>query len=45
MAPVAGMIKDATKCYSGAFYLAAGLLVIGAILSFFVRLTEITQPA
>jgi hypothetical protein len=37
MAPVAGMIKDATKSYDVAFKLAAALLVVGAALTFLVR--------
>jgi len=37
MAPVAGAIKDATKSYSAAFYLAAGMLVLGALLTFAIK--------
>lgn len=37
MAPLAGLIKDATKAYTSAFQLAAGLLVAAALLTFFVR--------
>ena len=37
MALVAGFIKDATGSYNVAFYLAAGLLVLGAVLSQVVR--------
>jgi OFA family oxalate/formate antiporter-like MFS transporter len=37
MAPVAGMIKDATKSYTAAFYVAAAMLVVGAILTFILH--------
>jgi MFS transporter, OFA family, oxalate/formate antiporter len=37
MAPLAGMIKDATHSYSMAFYAAAGLLVAASVLTFLVR--------
>lgn len=37
MAPAAGKIKDVTRSYSGAFYLAAALLVLAAILTFAVK--------
>jgi MFS transporter, OFA family, oxalate/formate antiporter len=37
MAPVAGIIKDSTKSYNAAFYLAAGLLAVGAVISLVVR--------
>lgn len=37
MAPLAGMIKDATKSYSYAFYLAAGLLLVGTALTFVLK--------
>jgi predicted MFS family arabinose efflux permease len=37
MAPVAGAIKDQTHAYTGGFYLSAGLLALGALLTFLVR--------
>lgn len=37
MAPIAGAVKDATGSYSAAFYLAAGMLVLGALLTFVIK--------